>query len=250
MNKYVTMLKTEIKLSFRGMDMVIFALCLPVVMVVLLGIIYGNQPAFEGASYSFLEQSFGAISTIAICAGGVMGLPLVISDYRQKKILKRYKVTPTSPHPAANSTGFYLRHLLAAFFDIGLFGRKSVLRRAVARFRGNLSGLLSSGDAFHIQHWNDGGRSRSEHEGREYCCQRFVFSHVDLLRGHSPIRGDADSIAEDFRYSTANTGDQIAESGFSGITDRSCLAPSGCHGGSDYYLRRNCGEILQVGIKK
>lgn len=60
MNKYVTMLKTEIKLSFRGMDMVIFALCLPVVMVVLLGIIYGNQPAFEGASYSFwnnpLEQ--------------------------------------------------------------------------------------------------------------------------------------------------------------------------------------------------
>lgn len=72
MNKYVTMLKTEIKLSFRGMDMVIFALCLPVVMVVLLGIIYGNQPAFEGASYSFLEQSFGAISTIAICAGGVM----------------------------------------------------------------------------------------------------------------------------------------------------------------------------------
>lgn len=97
MNKYVTMLKTEMKISFRGMDMVIFALCLPVVVVVLLGIIYGNRPAFEGAGYSFLEQSFGALSTIAICAGGVMGLPLVLSEYRQKKILKRYKVTPTSP---------------------------------------------------------------------------------------------------------------------------------------------------------
>lgn len=91
------MLKTEMKISFRGMDMVIFALCLPVVVVVLLGIIYGNRPAFEGAGYSFLEQSFGALSTIAICAGGVMGLPLVLSEYRQKKILKRYKVTPTSP---------------------------------------------------------------------------------------------------------------------------------------------------------
>lgn len=97
MNKYAAMLKTELKLSLRGMDMVIFALCLPVVVVVLIGIIYGDQPAFEGADYSFLEQSFGAVSTIAICAGGVMGLPLVISDYRQKKILKRYKVTPTSP---------------------------------------------------------------------------------------------------------------------------------------------------------
>ena len=97
MNKFFTMLKTELKLSFRGMDMIIFALCMPVVVAVILGVIYGNKPAFLGAEYSFLEQSFGALSTIAVCAGGVMGLPLLISDYRNKKILKRYQVTPTSP---------------------------------------------------------------------------------------------------------------------------------------------------------
>lgn len=97
MNKFFTMLKTELKLSFRGMDMIIFAICMPVIVLLLLGSIYGGKPAFEGASYTFLEQSFGAISTIAICAGGVMGLPLVISDYRQKKILKRLKITPSSP---------------------------------------------------------------------------------------------------------------------------------------------------------
>lgn len=97
MNKFLTMLKTELKLSFRGMDMVIFALCVPVVVAVILGVIYGDKAAAPGAGYSFLEQSFGALSTIAICAGGVMGLPLLVSDYRQKKILKRYKVTPTSP---------------------------------------------------------------------------------------------------------------------------------------------------------
>ena len=97
MNKFFTMLKTELKLSFRGMDMVIFALCVPMVVAVILGVIYGNKAAAPGAGYSFLEQSFGALSTIAICAGGVMGLPLLVSDYRQKKILKRYKVTPTSP---------------------------------------------------------------------------------------------------------------------------------------------------------
>ena len=67
------------------------------VVVILLGIIYGGKPAFDGADYTFLEQSFGAVSTIAVCAGGVMGLPLVISDYRQKKILKRFKITPSSP---------------------------------------------------------------------------------------------------------------------------------------------------------
>nr|WP_315024457.1 ABC transporter permease [uncultured Aminipila sp.] len=97
MKTFSTLLKTELKLSLRGMDMFIFALCMPVVVVVILGIIYGNKPAFSGAEYTFLEQSFGAVSTIAICAGGVMGLPLVISDYRNKKILKRFQVTPTSP---------------------------------------------------------------------------------------------------------------------------------------------------------
>ena len=40
MNKFFTMLKTELKLSFRGMDMVIFALCMPVVVAVILGVIY------------------------------------------------------------------------------------------------------------------------------------------------------------------------------------------------------------------
>lgn len=97
MNKFITMLKTELKLSFRGMDMVIFAICMPVVVTALMGIIYGGKTAFPGADYTFLEQSFGAVSTIAVCAGGVMGLPLVISDYRQKKILKRFKITPSSP---------------------------------------------------------------------------------------------------------------------------------------------------------
>lgn len=82
MKTFRTMLKTELKLSLRGMDMFIFAICMPVIVTVILGIIYGNKPAFDGAEYSFLQQSFGAVSTIAICAGGLMELPLVVSDYR------------------------------------------------------------------------------------------------------------------------------------------------------------------------
>ena len=66
MNKFFTMLKTELKLSIRGMDMIIFALCMPVVVVVILGVIYGNKPAAPGSEYTFLQQSFGALSTIAI----------------------------------------------------------------------------------------------------------------------------------------------------------------------------------------
>ncbi len=79
------------------MDMVIFAIAMPVVVAIILGIILGNKLAFEGAGYTFFEQSFGAVASIGICAAGVMGLPLVVADYRHKKILKRCKVTPVSP---------------------------------------------------------------------------------------------------------------------------------------------------------
>lgn len=97
MRTFKTMLKNEMKLSLRDMNMVIFAICIPLVVLIILGVIYGNKPAYDGAAYTFLEQSFGALTTIAICAGGVMGLPLVVSDYRGRKILKRFKVTPVSP---------------------------------------------------------------------------------------------------------------------------------------------------------
>lgn len=97
MKTFLTMLKTELKLSLRGMDMFIFSICMPLVVLIIIGLIYGNKPASAGAEYTFMEQSFGALITISICAGGVMGLPLVVSDYRSKKILKRFRVTPVSP---------------------------------------------------------------------------------------------------------------------------------------------------------
>lgn len=97
MKTFRTMVKNELKLSLRGIDMVIFAICMPLIVLIILGVIYGDKTAFDGARYTFLEQSFGALTTIAICAGGVMGLPLVVSEYRNRKILKRFKVTPVSP---------------------------------------------------------------------------------------------------------------------------------------------------------
>lgn len=97
MKAFRILLKNELKMSLRGMDMLIFAVIMPIVVLIILGVVFGQKPAFEGAEYSFLDQSFGALCSIAICAGGVMGLPLVISDYRSKQILKRYQVTPIKP---------------------------------------------------------------------------------------------------------------------------------------------------------
>ena len=97
MKRFYTFLKTELKLSLRDMNMPIFAVIMPLVIFVILGVIYGTNPAYDGADYTFLEQSFGAVGAVAICAGGLMGLPQAISGLRELKILKRFRVTPVSP---------------------------------------------------------------------------------------------------------------------------------------------------------
>lgn len=97
MRSFFTLFKNELKLNIRNMNIVIFAVIMPLVVLIILGIIYGTKPAAEGTEYTFLEQSFGALCTISICAGGLMGLPLFVAEYRERKILKRFQVTPTSP---------------------------------------------------------------------------------------------------------------------------------------------------------
>ena len=97
MKSFTTLLKNELKLNIRNMNMVIFAVIMPLVVLVILGFIYGTKPAADGTAYTFMEQSFGALCCISVCAGGLMGLPLVVSEYRERKILKRFQVTPVSP---------------------------------------------------------------------------------------------------------------------------------------------------------
>ena len=144
MRAFSTLLKNELKMSLRGMDMLIFAVFMPIIVLIILGVVFGQKPAFEGAEYSFLDQSFGALCSIAICAGGVMGLPLVISDYREKQILKRYQVTPIRPSlvllvEVAMYVIYSLISLLSLFLvSICFFGFKmrifSCRRRAQERF--------------------------------------------------------------------------------------------------------------------
>ena len=97
MRTFCTLLKNELKLNIRNMNMVIFAVILPLIVLVILGFLYGTNPAADGTDYTFLEQSIGALCAISICAGGLMGLPLVVAEYRERKILKRFQVTPISP---------------------------------------------------------------------------------------------------------------------------------------------------------
>ena len=81
MNCFITLFKNELKLNIRNMNMVIFSIIMPLIVLVILIFIYGTETLVEGTKYNFIEQSFGALCTISICASGLMGLPLLISEY-------------------------------------------------------------------------------------------------------------------------------------------------------------------------
>ena len=121
MRRFFVLLRHEMKLSIRDMNMIIFAVLMPLVILVVLGIIYGGKPAYDGAPYTFMEQSFGAACAVSMCAGGLMGLPLVVSDYRERKILKRFRVTPA--HPAlllAVELSVYVLYCAASLLTLAL----------------------------------------------------------------------------------------------------------------------------------
>lgn len=97
MKQFFTLFKVEAKVALRGLDGVIFGIVMPVAVACLIGFIAKDQLAFEGANYTFIQSAFPSLITVGVCATAFMGIPLTLCDYRDKKILKHYFVTPVSP---------------------------------------------------------------------------------------------------------------------------------------------------------
>ena len=96
MAKLFTLVKIEGKLALRSLDGLIFGIGMPLGILCLVSFIAGNQHVSQG-SYTFLDSSFSSLLAVGICATAFMGIPLTICDYRDKKILKHFCVTPISP---------------------------------------------------------------------------------------------------------------------------------------------------------
>ena len=140
MKRFLAFLKTELKLSLRDMNMPIFAVIMPLIIFIILGIIYGAKPAYADAGYTFLEQSFGAVSAVAICAGGLMGLPQAVADAREKKLLKRFRVTPVSPvFILSVDLAMYIVYCIVSLITLTLAGLLWGIR-----LRGSLLAFLGS----------------------------------------------------------------------------------------------------------
>lgn len=96
MKRFITLLKIEGQLSLRCPDALIFGVGMPVGILLLIGMIAGEQTV-SGLNYTFIQGAFASLITVGICATAFMGLPITLANYRDKKILKHFFVTPVSP---------------------------------------------------------------------------------------------------------------------------------------------------------
>jgi ABC-2 type transport system permease protein len=87
----------ECKLYFRFPIAAFFTLALMPMILVLLGAIFGNEPspAFGGAG--FLDISVPGFIALVIAISAIMSMPMAVTNYRERGILRRYRATPVSP---------------------------------------------------------------------------------------------------------------------------------------------------------
>ena len=94
MKRFWELYRVEQALFFRSADVFIFNLCMPVVTLMLIGWIAGEKTA---GSITYLQSAFAALTSVGICCSAFMSIPIVMVDYREKKILKRLYCSPCSP---------------------------------------------------------------------------------------------------------------------------------------------------------
>lgn len=118
MSTFATFLKIEGKLVWKGMDVLIFGICFPIVLAAVFGYVLSKNAASGASDF---ELSYAAVSTVGVLATGVMGLPLTVADYRHRGILLRFQVTPVSPLRILFAQGLIqLSAAVAAFVGVTL----------------------------------------------------------------------------------------------------------------------------------
>ena len=96
MKAFSRMTITEFKLSTRNFTYMFFAFVFPPMMLLLFGGIYGNQPTQFYNGHGAVDVLTPAYIGMIIAVSGIMGLPMQLAEYRQHKVLKRYKASPIS----------------------------------------------------------------------------------------------------------------------------------------------------------
>lgn len=94
MNTFLKMTWIELKLAMREPMGVFFTLAFPLLLLILFGSIFGNEPSELMGGFGSVDVSVPGYIGMIIGTVGMLGIPITLSNYREQGILRRYRATP------------------------------------------------------------------------------------------------------------------------------------------------------------
>lgn len=97
MRGFFTLAKTEFVLFMREPAAMFFTLVFPLMLLVIFGGIYGNEPQDWMDGMGSVDVSVPGYMGMIIGTTTIMSIPIIISEYRHKGIFRRLRATPIHP---------------------------------------------------------------------------------------------------------------------------------------------------------
>lgn len=86
----------ELKLFIREPTAAFFTLIFPLILLVIFGGIFGNEPVSKFGGRGTVDLSVPGYIGMIIATAGLLSLPVTLAAYREKGILKRFQASPVS----------------------------------------------------------------------------------------------------------------------------------------------------------
>ncbi len=95
MRKWWNLALTQARLYLREPAAFFFTLVFPPMMLILFGVIFGNEPdPTFSPDYGYVDYEVPAIAGLIIGTVAFMGVPVSVASAREHKVLRRFQATP------------------------------------------------------------------------------------------------------------------------------------------------------------
>lgn len=90
--------RAQARLFVREPAAFFFTLVFPSLLLVLFGLIFGNEPMTNwGVEVGYIDMQVPALAAIILGSVGLMGIPIATATARETHVLRRFQATPVKP---------------------------------------------------------------------------------------------------------------------------------------------------------